>query len=193
MIRISAVILAAGESTRMGRPKALVAWGGVPLLRYHLDQLAAIDEIAEIIVVSGHAAEEVEALAAGAPSARAVRNDAYRSGKVSSILAGVAAIDAGADALLLMAVDQPRPAALVRALIAAYAASRAAIVLPAHEGRRGHPLVFDRALFGELREIREETLGVRALLDAHAGEARVVEWADASVLLDVNTPADLEA
>lgn len=194
VLRVSAVLLAAGRSRRMGAGavKALLPWRGTALIEYQLAQLAALDEVTEVVVVTGHRAAEIEPLVAGAPKARAVRNDAWESGKVTSILAGLRALSPGCDAVLLLAVDQPRPAAVLRALIDAHARARPLISLPVFAGRHGHPVLFDRSLLPELLAIDEATLGVRAVVARHAADVYEVRSEDPAVLLDINTPADLD-
>ena len=189
---VAAILLAAGESKRMGEPKALLPWQDSPsLLAYQLAQLAAVDDVSAIVLVSGHEAERIERVAAGAPKTRIARNDAYRTGKVSSILAGLQAAPEDATAVLLLAVDQPRPAALLRALVEAHRAAGARITVPAHLGHRGHPVIFDASLREELRAIDEATQGIRAVLRRHAAEVYEVPFEDAAVLLDLNTPEDV--
>ena len=190
---MSAILLAAGESTRMGRQKALLAWEGSTLLEYQLAQLAAVDEIREIIVVTGHDPERITAIASAAARTRVAHNAAYRTGKVSSITAGLATVSSGADAILLLGVDQPRSADIVRAVVSAYSGSRAPITVPAHIGRAGHPALFDAALLPELTAITEETQGIRAVRQRYAAETLAVELGDPAVNLDLNTPADLGA
>lgn len=191
MPRVSAVLLAAGRSSRMGATKALLPWSGATLLEHQLAQLAAVDEVTEIIVVTGYDAARVEPLVARAPNVRAVRNDAWATGKAGSVVAGIRAVAPDADMILLLAVDQPRPAAVHRALIAACERARAPITLPVYDGRRGHPLIFDRALLPELLAVDDATRGVRAVVARHAAAVREVPCDDASVLLDINTPDDL--
>jgi len=192
MPRVSAVLLAAGRSSRMRQTKALVPWRGATLIEDQLAQLAALDEITEIIVVTGYDAGRVEPLVAANPKARAVRNDAWARGKAGSVAAGMRAVAPDADAVLLLAVDQPRPAGVHRALIAEYDRTRAPVTLPEYKGRRGHPLLFDRALLPELLAIDDATLGVRAVVARHAAALRAVPCDDPVVLLDINTPEDLE-
>jgi molybdenum cofactor cytidylyltransferase len=191
---VTVVLLAAGESTRMGRQKALIPWGGAAtLLEYHLAQFDATADVGEVIVVTGHEPERISQIVAGAARARCVHNAAYKAGKVSSITTGVAAILEDAGALMLLAVDQPRPAAILRALLDAHFDSSAAITVPVYEGHRGHPVIFGRALFGALLAISEETLGVRAVMLRHAAAVIEVEVEDAVVRLDLNAPGDVEA
>src|SRR5687767_1576200 len=116
MPSVSAILLAAGESARMGLQKALLPWEGGTLLEYQLAQLAGAADIGEIIVVTGHEPERITEIASAAPRARAVHNAAYQTGKVSSILTGLHALSTEADAILLLSVDQPRPRAITRAV-----------------------------------------------------------------------------
>ena len=191
-MRISVVLLAAGRSERMGEQKALIPFGLDTLLGYQLRQLASLDAVREIVVVTGFNPEPLRPIIAAEPKAREAHNPAFDTGKVSSIVCGLAAVDAEADAMVLLAVDQPRPAPVLRAVVDEHAASRALITVPVHDGHRGHPVIFARALFGELQAIDEATLGARAVLERHAGEINEVPCADPIVRVDVNTPADAE-
>jgi molybdenum cofactor cytidylyltransferase len=92
---------------------------------------------------------------------------------------------------MLCAVDQPRPWAVIQRLIEAHASGTALITLPAHGGRRGHPVIFASSLRDELMSISEETLGIRAVLDRHQAETAEVEIDDPSVFIDINAPEDL--
>jgi molybdenum cofactor cytidylyltransferase len=192
MARVSAMLLAAGESSRMGTQKALLPWAGTTLIAYQLAQLAAVDDVAEIIVVTGHEPERIVEAVECAPRARCMHNDAYRTGKVSSILCGLQAVSPDAGAILLLAVDQPRPAPIMRTLIAALVDAGALITAPIREGHRGHPLIFSRALLPELMAISEEMQGVRDVVRRHADAVQDVEIDDPAIHLDLNTPADVE-
>jgi molybdenum cofactor cytidylyltransferase len=189
-VRVSAIVLAAGESSRMGSQKALLSWHGVPLIEYQLRQFEVVPAIIQSIIVTGHEPAAIEAIVSRSPGALAVRNDDYKSGKVSSIRVGLAAVDTTADAVIILGVDQPRTAHMLARIIEAHASSGRAITAPTHRGRRGHPLVFSRALLGELASIEEQTMGLRAVVAAHTGDVHDVEC-DESVLVDLNLPADV--
>lgn len=189
---VTAIVLAAGESTRMGMQKALLEWKGVPLIAYQLQQLAAVAVVEEIIVVSGHEPERIRDIASSHRRTAVVYNAEYRGGKVSSILTGLRAIRGNAGEIMVLAVDQPRSARVLQAILVGHAMSGAAITAPVHHGQRGHPTVFPRDLLPELLAITEETKGLREILRSHAAEVHEVEC-DESVLVDLNEPADVRA
>lgn len=184
----AAILLAAGESRRMGRPKALLPWHGRPLIAYQIQQLAAAG-VERIVVVLGHEADAVRPEARG-PGVSAVVNEGYREGRASSLRVGAAALPEGAGPVLVLNVDQPRPAAVFRTLIEAQQRTGVRIVRPVHRGRRGHPPVLAGDLLPELCAVTEETQGLRAVMAAHGGEIRDVELDDPIVCLDLNTPEE---
>lgn len=174
----------------MGRPKALLPWEGTTLLEYQLAQLAAVDEIGEIIVVTGHEPEPIREVAPLHPRTKIVHNHDYRAGKVGSILAGLCSAAVDTDAVMVIAVDQPRTAEVLRRIIETHASSGRPIAVPEHDGRRGHPPIFARDLIPELLLMTEDTQGLRAVLRIHADEICEVHC-DASVLVDLNRPSDV--
>jgi molybdenum cofactor cytidylyltransferase len=184
---VAALLLAAGLSTRMGRPKPLLPWGEEPLVVYQVRQLAQAGA-APIIVVTGHARAAVEA-ALRDTGAIPVFNAAYAAGRAGSVRVGARAVPDDT-AVLVLGVDQPRPAAVARALIAAYRAGGAAITVPLHAGRRGHPVLFAPWLLPELQAVTEAEEGLRAVLRAHARAVHEHPMDDPRVLLDLNTPED---
>jgi molybdenum cofactor cytidylyltransferase len=192
-VTLSAILLAAGESSRMGQQKALLPWQGTTLILYQLQQLSAVESVGEIIVVTGHQPEAVEACVGNVPRARAIRNPAYRTGKVSSIEAGLNAVSADSDGVLLLGVDQPRPADLLRTIVQEHSVAGMLITVPAYQGRKGHPPIFDHRLLGELLGIDEATEGVRAVMQRHPDDVHVVSTDDPIAVLDLNSPADVRA
>jgi CTP:molybdopterin cytidylyltransferase MocA len=186
---ISAIVLAAGLSTRMGSPKALLDWHGQTLVSYQVDQLrsAGADEV---IVVLGHRADEIHRTLRDAPC-RVMVNSRYFVGRASSLRIGAKAVNRDTSSIVIINVDQPRPADFLRALIAAHDDTVAA-TRPTFEGRSGHPVVVSGRLRDELLDVNDETEGLRAVLRAHAGEIREIESGPAS-LTDLNTPAEYAA
>ncbi len=185
---IPAIVLAAGASTRMGRPKALLQAGGRTFLRAILETLRAGGAPDAVVVVrSGDAAAIVEVAATG--FGRTVVNPRADEGQLSSLIAGLDAIDGPAvDAALVTLVDVPLVTpATVQLLLARAAVSAAPILRAVHQGRHGHPVIFKRSLFDALRQADPST-GAKAVLRAHVVED--VEVPDPGVAQDIDTPAD---
>ena len=192
----SAILLAAGESTRMGRTKALLPWAGTTLIEYQVRELRAAG-IEDVAVVLGHEAESIRGQVFPSTGSgrhlRVVVNEAYREGRASSLRAGAAALPDSADPIVVLSVDQPRPREIVRALLEAHAPGGAAITLPAYRGHRGHPVVVAGALLAELREASEEAQGLRGVIAAHEASVREVAVDSEQAVLDINTPEEYEA
>ena len=188
MPQVSAVLTAAGESTRMGRPKPLLTWCGLTLVEYQIASLTA-GGASEVVVVLGHRHEEVAPHVEG-PGVRYVVNHGYRDGRSTSIRAGIAETAADAEAIVLLGVDQPRPPEIVAETVAAHLDRGAVITSPRRNGRGGHPIVFSPALRGELNDITEEEQGIRKVFRAHRGEVNEVEIDDPIIHLDLNTEED---
>jgi molybdenum cofactor cytidylyltransferase len=188
-VTVAAILLAAGESTRMGRLKQLLPWDGVPLVAWQVGQLreAGADDV---VVVLGHAAEEVER--ALPPEAQAVVNPNYMQGRATSLRRGAEALADDVQAVLILSVDQPRPAWLSRRLIERWREDHALVVSPRFSDGYGHPILLDGSLLMELREVRDETLGLRAVIDRHADAAVAIIVENDAVNVDLNTPVHYE-
>ncbi|MEA2904725.1 MAG: molybdenum cofactor cytidylyltransferase [Alphaproteobacteria bacterium] len=189
--RIAAVLLAAGRSTRMGGPNKLLAEiGGRPLVRIAAEE-ALGSRARPVIVVTGHERERIEAALAGLP-VRLVHNADFASGLGSSVRAGIAAVPADADGVVVCLGDMPQVnAPLIDRLIAAFDPERGALaVMPTTEGRRGNPVLWSRRFFPELMAI-EGDVGARHLITRY-GEAVVeVPVSGKGALIDVDTPEAL--
>jgi molybdenum cofactor cytidylyltransferase len=184
------MLLAGGESSRMGKPKPLLDWGGITLIEYQVAQLreAGVDKV---IVVLGHRADEALPYVRRA-GALAIVNELYSEGRASSVRVAAGALPEDTTAIAVLNVDQPRPSWVTRRLLAEQRRVKALITVPAVEGRRGHPVVFDGRLAPELREVREATAGMRAVMQAHAGDILEVPFDTSVVLLDMNVPEEYE-
>jgi molybdenum cofactor cytidylyltransferase len=186
---LAAVILAAGESRRMGSPKALLPYHGRPFLQ-HLIEVTRHEKVGVQRVVLGAGAEEIRD-ALGLDAADVVVNARWSEGQLSSIQAGVRALPEGTDGMLLCPVDHPMvSASLVAELIAKFYASKKAIVLPTYQGKRGHPVIFASKLYAELLEAPAEK-GARAVVWAHAEEVLEVPTDEEGVVLNLNDPETL--
>ncbi|MDP2952692.1 MAG: nucleotidyltransferase family protein [Chloroflexota bacterium] len=187
----SAILLAAGESTRMGQLKALLPWQGSTLLQFQVEQLRQTSA-AEVLVVLGHEAQTLLPLVTGAPKVQTVLNPHYRLGRSSSIRVAMERVSRETDSVLILGVDQPRPTALLEQLLAAHQKTKALITVPCYRGHRGHPVLFSRPLFPELSRLSEETQGLREVMQRHADQVQELEVPTPLIGLDVNRPADYE-
>lgn len=191
---IHAVVLAAGASTRIGRPKQLLPVGSQPLLERTLHGVAA-SAVDDIVVVLGHAAEAIQAaIDFSRYRARVVVNARYAEGQSTSMLAGLDTLPAGVDAALFVLGDQPLLHANVYdALLVAYQVGGAPIVVPLYAGRRGNPVVIPRRFWPALREVRGDR-GARDVIAANRADTVEVEAPDATaaVIMDVDDEADYQ-
>ena len=187
---IAAIILAAGESTRMGRLKQLLPWDGEPLIAWQVRQMLEAG-VEDVVVVLGHAVDEIRP--AVPETARVVVNEAYRDGRATSLRAGAMALPDDTDAVLILNVDQPRPAWVSRRVLERWRRDRPAIVQPRFGGRAGHPVLVDASLVAELRAVEEATLGLRAVMERHASTTAEIVFENTRIDVDLNTPEDYEA
>ena len=187
------IVLAAGASSRMGRPKPLMPIGRDTFVTRVCRTLRA-GGVEDLVVVAG---AEMEAVAgvlgrAGLP-ARVIENPRRDEGQLSSVLAGLALADRpGVDAVLVQLVDVPlvQPAT-VAALLDAFHLTGAPIVRPVVGGRHGHPVLFARAVFDELRSA-DPAVGAREVVRAHEADACDVPVDDEGACRDIDTPEDYE-
>lgn len=185
--RVAAIVLAAGESRRMGFPKALLRVDEQTFIERIVGALAA-SRVATIVVVLGCHHERIRAQVRLAP-ARVVLNAEWERGQLSSLQTGLRALAGeGYDAVIMALVDHPLIAPeTVDALIAAFEATGRPIVVPVHAGRRGHPVLFAARLVPELLAAPLDE-GARAVVRAHAAEVLEVPCAAPGVLADIDTP-----
>jgi len=185
---IVGVILAAGSSSRLGRPKQLLPLGDRPVLAHTLAHAAAA-ALDGLIVVLGHEAAAIHGRI-DFGSARVVVNAAYREGQSTSLRAGLAALPPDTAAALFILGDQPLIGPVVLdALIAAYRAAPVPLVVPTYDGQRGNPILIDRALFPELALVTGDQ-GARGVVRAHAAEVREVSISGPSPTDDLDTEED---
>jgi molybdenum cofactor cytidylyltransferase len=186
-VAIAAILLAAGESTRMGRLKQLLPWGGTTLINWQVRQFAEAG-VDSVVVVLGHAADNIRpALPSGT---QVTLNEDYRQGRAISLRRGAQAVEAAPEALLILSVDQPRPAWLSRRVIDRWRAEKPLIVSPRFPDGFGHPVLLDGSLLPELREVDEESLGLRAVIDRHLESAAGEVIHNSRINVDLNTPDD---
>jgi molybdenum cofactor cytidylyltransferase len=186
--KVTAVVLAAGASTRMGRNKLLLDVGGEPLVRRTVR--AAIEgSVDEVVVVLGHEEDRVRAELRGLTCVAVVNAD-HAEGAGTSVRTGVRQA-AGADALMVVLADMPFVTAeMISTLARRYRATRAPLVVSHYGDVQAPPTVYDRALFGELLTIPGERCA-KEVVRRHRAEAVVVAW-PAAALRDIDVAADYE-
>lgn len=185
---VSAIVLAAGQSSRMGEPKPLLPLRGKPLLVHVLDALRA-SEVGEIVVVLGAESDRVRR-EIPMEGARVVVNPAYQDGMSSSIRAGLRTAATAAAGFLIVLGDQPLlTAATVDALVDRQEATGARILVPTFEGVRGNPVLFHRALHAEIDAVTGD-VGCRGVIARHQAEVLEVPVDDPGILVDIDTPED---
>jgi molybdenum cofactor cytidylyltransferase len=186
-MKISVVVLAAGESTRMaGQHKLLLPFGGKTIIECTVDAILQV-EVDEAIVVLGHAAEAVRKVLGERP-VRAIYNPNYRSGMASSIQAGLAALSPQAEAVMISLADLPlvEPAELNLLISAFSRAKEKTIAVPTFAGQRGNPVIFDLRYRGEMLALRGD-VGCKSILACHPEAVLEVEMPAASILEDIDT------
>jgi CTP:molybdopterin cytidylyltransferase MocA len=184
---LAAVILSAGASSRMGQPKALLPYREGTFLE-HLIQVTRHPRIGVTRVVLGAGADEIRAIAKLGPDV-VVLNRKWEMGQLSSICAGIRSLEGvETDGIVLCPVDHPLvSAALVSDLIERSYSSGKSIVLPTYNSRRGHPVIFSSALYGELLAAPADK-GARAVVWAHAADVLEVPTGEEGVVLNINDP-----
>lgn len=190
---ISAILLAAGESSRMeGAFKPLLKWGTRTVISACVDNLRN-SRVGEIIVVLGHRESEIRETLAGSGVEYAI-NPEYKLGMLSSIKTGFGQLSSRPTAVLIALVDQPMVTAeIINALIDAWEGNNKKIVVPVCQGKHGHPIILSRELQEEIM-VLEDALpeGLRTLINAHRDEILEVPIASSSVIEDIDLPEDYQ-
>lgn len=190
-VTLAAVVLCAGASSRMGKPKALLDFGGKPALTRILET-ARKAGVHKLLVVLGKQADEIRA-GADLAGCQVLINPEPERGQLSSIQLGMSKLDFATDAALVWPVDCPLVRAEdVAALQAAYVKGRQALMrifVPTHGGKRGHPMLVDIGFRQPFMELKAGQ-SARAVMDANPTQVKEVPVANTGVLLDIDTPQD---
>ena len=191
---IPAIVLGAGMSTRMGRPKALLPLTDTDTFLSRIVRTFLEAGVDDVVVVLGHQADAVAvSLLKTGVAARLVINDAYETGQFSSVLRGLNAIDRpGVTAMLLTLVDVPLvSASTVRAVIERYGQTHVPIVRPVRGNEHGHPVLIDRSLFTLVRAA-DPAGGIKPIVRSHVSAAGDVVVDDEGAFLDIDTPEEYQ-
>jgi molybdenum cofactor cytidylyltransferase len=186
---ITAIILAAGESKRMGQPKMLLPWGESTVIS-HVVSIFKEAGLEDILVVTGGAREQVEN-ALSQFNVKTVYNKAFAAGgMLSSIQCGLQVLTNQTQAILIGLGDQPQVrAGSVRMICDAYRVNKSKIVIPSFQRRRGHPWLAARPLWDELLNMKWHQ-SPRDFLDRHQETIQYVNVDDSGILADLDTPED---
>ena len=188
---ISGLILAAGTSSRMGQPKQLLPFRGTILLDWVMAQAESASALNEVIVVLGRAADEIQPRLRST-RAKVIVNPVFTEGCSGSYKAGMATIDPRAEAVMVLLGDQPGvESAVIDQVAEDWRTKAGTIALTSYRGRRGHPMVFARELFDQLRQLSGDKAAWK-ILDAHPDWVRDVA-VDHAFPDDVDTRQDYEA
>jgi molybdenum cofactor cytidylyltransferase len=188
--QVAAIVLAAGGSVRMGKPKQLLPIGGKPMVR-RVAGAACAAGLAQVVVVVGAEADAVIEAVTDLPVDIVVNED-WAQGMSTSLRVGLGALRREIQAVLIVLADQPALTPdLLKALVTRYRVTGAPIVAPLYRGQRGNPVLFDRSLFPELLAV-EGDRGGRMLIARYREHLEYLEVEQPAVVLDVDTQQDYE-
>jgi len=187
--RIGALLLAAGASSRMGSPKALLPWDGRPLIQHQLAILGEV-QFASVVVIFGHDEPVISAAVLRDPDLRLAYNPLHARGRSASLRLGTHLLG-DLDAILIVNVDQPLSPLLLGDLLAGAADSPDPLILvPTHEGQRGHPVLIRRPVFRELAGLDEHSLGLKVVIRRNIERVKHVETAEGYSVISFATPTE---
>jgi len=186
---ISAILLAAGESRRMGSPKALLHYQGQTFIERICTAFltAGVDEL---IVVLGARAEEIGRALPAHPALRSVVNSRYFQGQLSSLMVGIGALAPESEAAIVNLVDHPLVSSeTIKAVIDSFRAAPLPIVIASYQGKRGHPVLFSSQVYGEILAAPLDQ-GAKVVVRKDPARVREIPLDDPGILADIDTPKD---
>jgi len=187
--QLEGIILAAGESRRMGYPKPLLKIGERTFIEQIAETMLAVAP--RIVIVLGAHRERIRAAIPRDARIVIVDNPNYTRGQLSSLRVGLSALQADSAGAIVHLGDHPMVRVeTFRAIVDCYKQTGKPIVIARHEGHRGHPVIFDRTMFAELRAAPEEE-GARHVVNADASRVAYVDLDDPGINLDLDAPSDL--
>ncbi len=186
---LSAILLAAGESRRMGSPKALLHYQGQTFIeRICLAFLTA--GVDELIVVLGARAEEIARALPVHPALRTVVNSRYAQGQLSSLMVGIGALSPESEAVVVNLVDHPMVSReTIKAVLDSFRAAPLPIVIASYQGKRGHPVLFASHVYGEILAA-PLAQGAKVVVRKDPARVREIALDDPGILADIDTPED---
>jgi CTP:molybdopterin cytidylyltransferase MocA len=187
---ICGIILAAGESSRMKSPKALLKIGDETFVERIISTMHRAG-IAEIIVITGFHHDQIDQALKQRKDIRVVYNDRYSLGQFSSLRAGVRALPDGVSAILVWPVDLPLVQDQTAMRVKEEQGSPNAAAIPVFNGRKGHPVLYRREVLHAIQSMDDTHTG-KELQNLFAGKISYVEVNDEAILLDIDTPEEYE-
>ena len=188
MTSISAILLGAGESKRMGRDKLSLPWGKQTMLEHCL-RILLRSEVQEVILVISNLAQRKQNRC-DHPKTKVVLNPRYREGMSTSIRKGLHVLNPRSEGILIALGDQPRlKTRTINRLIHAFALGKGKIVIPSFQKKMGHPVIFHRQYEGELKSLRGD-VGGRSIIERHPQEVIKVRVRSEGVIRDIDTRKD---
>ena len=175
----------------MGSPKPLLPWRGTTMVEYQMNSLLQ-GGCDQVVVVTGKYDAEMAPLLKDRSGIIRAYNPKFAEGKATSVQAGVWEVPDGVHSIVLLAVDQPRPAWVIERVLKVHTNFGAKITSPGYDGHGGHPLVFDSSLRAQLAAVTEEGQGVSAIFKGADLNHHRVEFESPVVRLDINTPEAYE-
>ena len=187
---IVGIILSAGESKRMGKPKQLLPWGNSVILQQVIDNASA-SRLRKILLVLGSHADEIEGKIKVSSKTRIVVNRDFKEGMSSSVKCGIKNAPVEAEAYMLLLGDQPCIGPdIINHLVDRYQTGKYGIIIPVYNGKRGHPVIFDAKHKQELLGIGDG--GAKIVVDNHADDVLAVSLDSPEILADIDTPQDYQ-
>ncbi len=186
---ISAILLAAGESRRMGSAKALLHYQGQTFIA-RICNAFLTSSVDELIVVLGARVDELRPALPSHPKLRTVVNPRYSLGQLSSLMVGISALSPESEATLVNLVDHPLiEAETMKALIDSFRAAPLSILIASYQGKRGHPVLFSSQVYGEIFAAPLDQ-GARVVVRKDPTRVREIALNDPGILADIDTPED---
>jgi molybdenum cofactor cytidylyltransferase len=194
MIKVATLILAAGNSLRMGQPKMLLPWKGKPLLTHVVENVLK-GEFSDVVVVTGDASQQIQSAVKTIedPRLHFAFNKEYALGMLSSVQCGILALSDPPAGVMIALGDQPTiPVAIYQQLLAHFVSSDALILIPSFHQKRGHPIFLRNSLLTELLALDPACDSLHNITSGHASRIQTISLNEPAIIQDLDTPGDYE-